>query len=145
MGNEEIPYKRGNTCPVCGQPIDWIEKRVVNGHVYYYAWHIVNENGQKRRKKCYLGAHKYDYVSRKNSDLGIALRGMAFNRAERLTEYINSATDKLSAEIGSSTLELEQAKRWLSAIRDAAERLQSFAVILEDYIKELEAEERAEG
>jgi len=65
-----IPFKKGDTCPVCGRPIDYIEKKVVKGngtqHVYYYARHIiVDENGQKKVKKCYLGAEAYDYVSRK--------------------------------------------------------------------------------
>ncbi len=125
-----IPFKKGDTCPVCGRPIDYIERRVVKGngtqHVYYYARHvIVDENGQKKVKKCYLGAEAYDYVSRKHSDLGIVFTGMVADPAKRLTEYINSAVEKLNAKMESGTLSLEEAKSWLNAVEEAMEELRS--------------------
>jgi hypothetical protein len=144
LSEERIP-KRGDRCPVCGLPIDWVEKRVRNGHVYYYAWHIIaDENGQKRRKKCYLGAERYDYVSRKNYDLGLTLRGMAYDEADRFSEYFNSALDKLSAKVQSGTLELEEAREWLRAFRDTIARLERFTATLEEYVRRLEAKEEAE-
>ena len=137
MSEEGIP-KRGDRCPVCGLPIDWVEKRVKNGHVYYYAWHVItDENGQKRRKKCYLGAKVYDYVSRKNIDLGTTFRGMAYDPAQRLTEYLNSALEKLSAKIEGGTLEPEEAKRWLGLLKDMNSRIERLMALLEDYLKEL--------
>ena len=139
MSEERIP-KRGDRCPVCGLPIDWVERRVVNGHIYYYAWHVItNENGQKRRKKCYLGAERYDYVSRKNVDLGTIFRGMAYDPAQRLAEYVNGALDKLSVKVQSDTLELEEAREWLRAFRDVIARLERFTATLEEHVRRLEA------
>jgi len=45
LSEGRIP-RRGESCPICGRPIDWVERRVVNGHVYYYAWHVIEENGR---------------------------------------------------------------------------------------------------
>ncbi len=138
-----IPFKKGDTCPVCGRPIDYIERRVVKGngtqHVYYYARHvIVDENGQKKVKKCYLGAEAYDYVSRKHSDLGIVFTGMVADPAKRLTEYINSAVEKLNAKMESGTLSLEEAKSWLNAVEEAMEELRSLIDRLEKKVSENE-------
>ena len=136
-----VPFKKGDRCPVCGRPIDYIERRVVKGngtqHVYYYARHIIiDENGQKKIKKCYLGAESYDYVSRKNYDLGITLRGMAVDPATRLTEYINSVTRKLNAEMDNGTLGLEEAKAWLDAVMKAIEELRSLIDNLQKKVRE---------
>jgi len=138
--SEGVPYRRGDRCPICGLPIDWVERRVVNGHVYYYAWHVIEENGKRRRKKCYLGAERYDYVSRKHSDLGVALRGMAYGPAQRLAEYVSSAIDRLSAQLEGGALDLEQARQWLRAVREAEERLHALADRLEGYVRQLEAQ-----
>jgi len=139
--SEGVPYRRGDRCPICRLPIDWVERRVVNGHVYYYAWHVIEENGKRRRKKCYLGAERYDYVSRKHSDLGVALRGMAYGPAQRLAEYVSSAIDRLSAQLEGGALDLEQARQWLRAVREAEERLHALADRLEGYVRQLEAQE----
>ena len=141
-----IPFKKGDTCPVCGRPIDYIEKKVVKGngtqHVYYYARHIIiDENGQKKVKKCYLGAEAYDYVSRKHSDLGIVFTGLTVDPAKRLTEYINSAVEKLNAKMDSGTLSLEEARSWLNALRETIAKLQSLADVLEKYMRENEGKE----
>jgi len=139
--SEGVPYRRGDRCPICRLPIDWVERRVVNGHVYYYAWHVIEENGKRRRKKCYLGAERYDYVSRKHSDLGVALRGMAYGPAQRLAEYVSSAIDRLSDQLEGGALDLEQARQWLRAVREAEERLHALADRLEGYVRQLEAQE----
>ena len=141
-----IPFKKGDTCPVCGRPIDYIEKKVVKGngtqHIYYYARHIIiDENGQKKVKKCYLGAEAYDYVSRKHSDLGIVFTGLTVDPAKRLTEYINSAVEKLNAKMDSGTLSLEEARSWLNALRETIAKLQSLADVLEKYMRENEGKE----
>jgi len=138
-----IPFKKGDRCPVCGRPIDYIERRVVKGngtqHVYYYARHIIiDENGQKKVKKCYLGAEAYDYVSRKHSDLGIVFTGMAADPAKRLTEYVNSAIEKLNAKMDSGALSLEEAKSWLNAVEEAMEELRLLIDRLEKKVSENE-------
>ena len=140
-----VPFRKGDTCPVCGRPIDYIERKVVKGngtqHIYYYARHIINENGQKKIKKCYLGAEAYDYVSRKHSDLGIVFMGLTIDPVTRLTEYVNSAVEKLSVKIEGGALSLEQARSWLNAVREAVTRLQSLADRLEKYVRENEGKE----
>ncbi len=118
-------------------------KEVVKGngtqHVYYYARHvIIDENGQKKVKKCYLGAEAYDYVSRKHSDLGIVFTGMVADPAKRLTEYINSAVEKLNAKMESGTLSLEEAKSWLNAVEEAMEELRSLIDRLQKKVSENE-------
>ena len=143
-----VPFRKGDTCPICGRPIDYIEKKVVKGngtqHIYYYARHLViDENGQKKIKKCYLGAETYDYVSRKNYDLGLTLRGLAVDPVTRLTEYVNSAVERLSVKIEGGTLDPEQARSWLNALREAVTRLQSLADRLEKYVRENEGKEAA--
>jgi len=128
--------KPGEACPVCGLPIDWVEKRVRNGHTYYYAYHYVkDENGKRKVKKCYLGADTYDYVTRKNIDLGTTFRGMAYSEADRFSEYFKGALDKLSAKIESGTLELEEARHWLGLLRDMNSRVERLMALLEDYVK----------
>ena len=129
-------------CPRCGRPIDWIERRVKNGHVYIYAYHYVkDENGKRKVKKCYLGADRYDYVSRKNYDLGTTFRGMAYSEADRFSEYFNSAANKLNARIEGGTLDPEQARSWLNALREVTAKLQSLADALEKYVREHEGKE----
>ena len=144
--SDEIPFKKGDRCPVCGRPIDYLERKVVKGngtqHVYYYARHVINnENGQKKVKKCYLGAETYDYVSRKNYDLGLTFRGMATDPAQRLAEYVNSAVERLSAQLEGDTLDPEQARSWLNALREVTAKLQSLADALEKYAREHEGKE----
>jgi len=146
LGSDGIPFKKGDSCPVCGRPIDYIEKKVIksNGaqHVYYYARHfIVDGSGQKKVKKCYLGAETYDYVSRKHSDLGMVFMGMTVDPAQRLAEYVNSATSRLSVKIEGGTLNPEQARSWLNALREATAKLQSLADALEKYVRENESKE----
>ena len=141
-----VPFRKGDTCPVCGRPIDYIEKKVVKGngtqHIYYYARHIiVDENGQKKVKKCYLGAEAYDYVSRKHSDLGIVFMGLTVDPVQRLTDYVNSAVEKLNVKIEGGALSPEQARSWLNAVREATARLQSLADRLEKYVRENEGKE----
>jgi len=117
--------------------------------VYYYAYHYVkDENGKRKVKKCYLGADRYDYVSRKNIDLGTTFRGMAVDPAQRLAEYFNSALERLSARIESGALEPEEARSWLGLLKDMNSRLERLIALLEDNLKELtkaKAEERAQA
>jgi len=57
---------RKGICPRCGQPYRWIYQETIHGRAYLYAVHeYVDENGRKRRRKCYLGpAGSYEYVSK---------------------------------------------------------------------------------
>ena len=66
----------GDTCPRCGQPISFVERRVIRGHVYYYATHVAVVDGRKRFRKCYLGAEQYTYVTGQHADLGLQIKGM---------------------------------------------------------------------
>jgi len=62
--SREALLKKG-ICPRCGQPFRWIYSETIYGRTYLYAVHeYLDENGRKKRKKCYLGpADSYAYVS----------------------------------------------------------------------------------
>jgi hypothetical protein len=132
-------------CPKCGRVIDWVERRVVNGHVYIYAAHVSVVNGKRKITKCYLGPERYTYATKTHSDMGMELKGMAYEidggRGSRFLDYINDLANKLSAEVESGALDLEQARQWLRAVREATARLQSLADRLEGYVRQTEAQE----
>lgn len=147
VDSRELP-KRGEACPVCHLPVDYVERRVVrrkvNGlervHIYYYAGHIIKDaNGNRHTKKCYLGAETYDYVARKNP--GINLKGMIYG-LQRYTDYIKDTLTHLDTELASGNIEPEQAKSLLSALKEAVARLQAVEDRLENYVR---AEAEAEG
>jgi len=140
-----VALRAGMPCPKCGRVIDWVERRVVNGHVYIYAAHVSVVNGKKKITKCYFGPERYTYATKTHSDMGIELKGMAYEidggRGSRFLDYINDLANKLGAEVESGALDLEQARQWLKAVREAAERLQSLADRLEGYVRQTEAQE----
>jgi hypothetical protein len=131
-------------CPKCGRVIDWVERRVVNGHVYVYAAHVSIVDGKKKIEKCYLGPDRYTYATKTHSDMGMELKGMAYEidsgPGSRLLDYINGLASKLGAEVEGGALDLEQARQWLKAVREAGARLQSLADRLEGYMRQLEAQ-----
>jgi hypothetical protein len=74
------------------------------------------EDGRRKITKCYLGPDKYTYATKQHSDMGIELKGMAYEArspGSRLIDYINGLASKLSAEVESGALDLEQARGWL--------------------------------
>jgi len=153
LGNGVPPwaYKRGDTCPVCHLKIDYVERRVVRrkvqgverAHVYYYAGHfIVGPDGQKRTKKCYLGAETYDYVARKNP--GVNLKGMIFGLT-RYADYIKDNISQLEAELASGRVEPGQAKEVLNALKEAEAMLQKLIAKVEDYVAQESASVQPEG
>jgi len=102
------------------------------------------KDGRRKITKCYLGPDKYTYAIKQHSDIGMELKGMAYEAGgpgSRLIDYINGLASKLSAEVESGSLDLEQARGWLRAVREAAERLQSLADRLEGYVRQTEAQE----
>ena len=130
-------------CPRCGRPIDWVERRVMNGHVYYYAWHIItDENGQKRRKKCYLGPEKYDYANRVLTTAGIQVKSLAHQLIDD-KPLIASQLEELAKAIEEKMVRTE-----ISAYtaQQLADRLQGLADRLRKYAEERAKEEaRAKG
>ncbi len=140
-----MALRAGMPCPKCGRVIDWVERRVVNGHVYIYAAHVSVVNGKRKITKCYFGPERYTYATRTHSDMGIELKGMAYEidggRGSRFLDYINDLANKLGAEVEGGALDLEQARQWLRAVREAAARLQSLADRLEGYVRQTEAQE----
>jgi hypothetical protein len=139
-----VAVQAGKPCPKCGRVIDWVERRVVNGHVYIYAAHVSVVNGKRKITKCYLGPERYTYATKTHSDMGMELKGMAYEidggRGSRFLDYINDLANKLSAEVESGALDLEQARQWLRAVREAEERLHALADRLEGYVRQLEAQ-----
>ena len=140
-----MALRAGMPCPKCGRVIDWVERRVRNGHVYIYAAHVSVVNGKKKITKCYFGPERYTYATKTHSDMGIELKGMAYEidggPGSRLLDYINDLANKLGAEVEGGSLDLERARQWLRAVREAEERLQSLADRLEGYVRQLEAQE----
>jgi len=139
-----VALRAGMPCPKCGRVIDWVERRVVNGHVYVYAAHVSVVDGKKKITKCYFGPERYTYATKTHSDMGIELKGMAYEidggRGSRFLDYINDLANKLGAEVEGGALDLEQARQWLKAVREAAARLQSLADRLEGYVRQTEAQ-----
>lgn len=137
-----LALRPGDACPICGEPIAWLECRRVRSkvggvereHIYIYAWHSYKENGQVKRKKCYIGAYTYDYVARKQVDIGIVPRGMALG-TERIAQHIKEFTDRLEPAIESGTLEVDQARRLLTSLQDSLAKLQALVDRLDGYVK----------
>jgi len=140
-----VALRAGMPCPKCGRVIDWVERRVVNGHVYIYAAHVSVVNGKRKITKCYFGPERYTYATKTHSDMGIELKGMAYEidggRGSRFLDYINDLANKLGAEVEGGALDLEQARQWLRAVREAEARLHALADRLEGYVRQLEAQE----
>jgi len=140
-----VAVQAGKPCPKCGRVIDWVERRVVNGHVYVYAAHVSVVDGKKKITKCYLGPDRYTYATKTHSDMGMELKGMAYEidsgPGSRFLDYINDLANKLSAEVEGGALDLEQARQWLRAVREAEARLHALADRLEGYVRQTEAQE----
>jgi RNA polymerase-binding transcription factor DksA len=130
-------------CPRCGRPIDWLERRVRNGHVYIYAYHYVkDENGKRKVKKCYLGPEKYDYTNRVLATAGIQVKSLAQQLMEdrpliasQLEELVKAVEEKMArTEMSAYTAQY------------LADRLQGLADRLRQYAEERAKEEaRAKG
>ncbi len=137
-----LGLKPGEACPVCGEPIAWLECRRVKSkvkgteheHIYIFAWHVHKQDGQTKRSKCYLGAYRYDYVARKHVDVGMTLMGMALG-PQRIAQYIEDTTARLLPAIEAGTLDVEQAKRLLASLSDSMAKLQSLVDRLDGYVK----------
>jgi hypothetical protein len=137
-----LDLKPGQDCPICHNPIAWLECRRVKSkvggvereHIYIYAWHTFKEDGKTKRKKCYVGAYTYDYVARKYVDVGIVLRGMALG-ISRIAQHINEATDTLVPAIESGTLDVNQARKLLASLKDSLAKLGALVDKLDGYVR----------
>jgi hypothetical protein len=145
-----LGLRPGDSCPVCGEPIAWLECRRVKSkvkglereHIYIFAWHTRKENGQLKRSKCYLGAYRYDYVARKHIDVGMTLMGMALG-PQRIAQYIEDYSTRLLPAIESGTLDVEQARKLLAGLKDSVARLQALVDRLDGYVR-LHSEDRGD-
>ena len=89
-------------CPRCGQTYSYIERRKLkgSGKEYFYAVHMHKEGGKWRKRRCYLGPKRYDYVATLQ---GIQLYGLMERSEKRLLEYLHdiiSDLEKLSGRLG---------------------------------------------
>jgi uncharacterized Zn finger protein (UPF0148 family) len=134
--------KAGDTCPKCGLPINWIERKKVNGHIYYVAAHVMRDNGKRVVKRCYLGAERYTYVTGQHLNLGIELKGMVQEAMgeSRLAEYLRGVARAVESQLEDSKLAPAKAVE----IAKAIEELQPLAAKLRHYA-EAKAEEAKEG
>ena len=85
----------GIECPRCGGVARWVERAKRGARTYFVAVHEVIEGGKKKRKKCYLGPGRYEYVSRLHRDIGIVLRGAV--DSDRVMSYIDELAGALTA------------------------------------------------
>jgi RNA polymerase-binding transcription factor DksA len=134
-------------CPKCGQPIDWIERRVVrrkgrdgqvHEHTYYYAWHFVRgPEGQRKAKKCYLGPDKYAYANVIQGKLGVQVKGLIQEVVEGRPLIIDYLEDIAKA------IEDRMAKGQMSAhtAQQLADRLQELTARLRQYAQQRAVEE----
>jgi len=77
-------------CPRCGEPYRWIYRENIHGRSYLYAVHeYVDENGRKRRRKCYLGPEgNYEYVSATHD-----LEFYGLTKEDRYIRYLEEIID----------------------------------------------------
>jgi hypothetical protein len=139
--------REGEACPKCGLPVNWIEHRKSRGHVYLYAAHVIKENGQRKVKKCYLGAERYTYVSGQHRDLGIELKGSGkeLEGEPRILDYIAAMTKGLEAQLEAEKLSPSKALSLASSLEGLVPKLQRLVTELRDYAKARQAEEDKEG
>ncbi|MCD6243944.1 MAG: hypothetical protein J7J65_01755 [Candidatus Korarchaeota archaeon] len=89
-----MPRKKGTekVCPRCGQPYSYIERKEIRGtqQKYYYAVHLVKEEGKWKKKRCYLGPKVYAYATKIQ---GFQLYGLM--ETKRLIEYLEDITQEI--------------------------------------------------
>jgi len=97
--SREALLKKG-ICPRCGQPFRWIYSETIHGRAYLYAVHeYVDENGRKRRRKCYLGpADSYEYVSKTHD-----LEFYGMTKDDRYIRYLEEIIDLFDVDEPVST------------------------------------------
>jgi hypothetical protein len=119
----------GDTCPRCGQPISFVERRVIRGHVYYYATHVAIVDGRKRFRKCYLRAEQYTYVTGQHADLGLQLKGMIqeLQGKPRLGGYLNDILRAVEERLEGGRLRPEEVLELARLLRQYADRLEGLA------------------
>jgi len=135
--------RAGDTCPKCGQPINWIERKKVNGHIYYVAAHVIHDNGKRVVKRCYLGAERYVYVTGQHLNLGIELKGMVqeIKGGPRLVEYLRAIASAIETQLEDSRLPPDRAME----IAKSIEELQPLAAKLRDYAKAKQEDREGDG
>jgi len=87
-------------CPRCGEPYRWIYRENIHGRSYLYAVHeYVDENGRKRRRKCYLGPEgNYEYVSATHD-----LEFYGLTKEDRYIRYLEEIIDLFDVDEPVST------------------------------------------
>jgi type I site-specific restriction endonuclease len=87
-------------CPRCGEPYRWIYRENIHGRSYLYAVHeYVDENGRKRRRKCYLGPEgNYEYVSATHD-----LEFYGLTKEDRYIRYLEEIIDLFDVDEPIST------------------------------------------
>jgi len=132
-----VSGKAHYVCPKCGQPIDWLERKRVNGQIYYVAAHVYHENGKRKVRRCYLGPEKYIYGNMTQSREGIQVKGLIQEVLEGrplIIDYVNDIA---------KTIEDKLAKGQVSAYtaQQLADRLQELATKLREYAQQRAVEE----
>jgi hypothetical protein len=117
--SEGRPEKVLRFCPRCGNPYTYIDKKVKNGHTYYYAVHVYKVDGKRKVHKCYLGAKEYTYVKAMHPEMFENLTGMVDK--DRYIRYLEDIAEVVSNMILSD----EQKHRVKTALRQALNRLET--------------------
>jgi len=110
-------------CPRCEQPYSWLEKRNKDGHIYYYAVHLISDGKERHVHKCYLGAEEYDYVKRMHPEMIVNMSGMVDNsRYIRYLEDIIGIIEKIR-------LDEAQKKEVLNILKNGIERVSKIKTV----------------
>jgi hypothetical protein len=82
-------------CPRCGESYSYIEKISIGERSYLYAVHYyVDENGRRRKRRCYLGpVDGYEYVSKTHEIIFYGL-----DRQDRYIRYLEEITDLFDSD-----------------------------------------------
>jgi len=131
-------------CPKCGQPIDYLERRVVrrNGRdgqvherVYFYAWHFARgPNGEilyrNVVRKCYLGPDKYIYANVIQGKLGVQVRGPIQEVVEGrplIIDYLEDIAKAIEDRMAKGQMSAHTAQQLADRCQGLTDRLRQYA------------------
>jgi len=130
-------------CPRCGESYSYVEKISIGERSYLYAVHYyVDENGRRRKRRCYLGpVDGYEYVSKTHEIIFYGL-----DKQDRYIRYLEEITDLFNVNEPISTdpeefkKEFENIMRTRSLVKKISYKIdERLRKILETIVSDIKA------